>query len=64
MAKPISLIVWIKFSHRLEERPFAGIGATKEDAIEDAYRFARWYWGLGEGVDMGLSTTKTKGLKL
>ena len=46
-------LVWIEFKHRLEDRPFIGVGDTFEDAIEDAWRIACLNWGLGE-TRMGL----------
>jgi hypothetical protein len=52
-------IVWIRFSHRLEERPFVGIGKTKADVAEDAMRFARFHWGLGDS-DMGLKVLSSE----
>jgi hypothetical protein len=47
------LVVWVEFKHRLETRPFVGVGETQEQAIEDAVDVADRYWGLN-GTRMSL----------
>lgn len=49
------LTVWVHFAHRLETRPFLGVGDKRHEALEDAMRFARFHWDLGDS-NMGLST--------
>jgi len=52
--KVLGWIFWIRFNHRLEERPFLGVGPNADTAEEDASRLARLHWGLGDSK-MGLT---------